>query len=120
RLALADGFRVPLPPDTVELRAELPAVGDRARGVPLERPRRQLRRAEREQHLAGRGRVADARAAELRDALHRRARLREVDGDRVSLAGRGERRRLAGLGRELADVRARDLAEVQAAEDGVP
>src|SRR5581483_10150900 len=30
RLALADGLRVPLPPDTVELRAELPAVGDRA------------------------------------------------------------------------------------------
>ncbi len=79
----------------------------------------QLHVAEREHHLARRRRVADARPAELRDALHDGRAVREVDRDRVVLARGRQRRRLAGLAHERLQVRPRELAQVEPLEHGV-
>jgi hypothetical protein len=66
------------------------------------------------------GGVRDARPAEPRDALHRRRALDEVDGHRVALPRRRERRGLPGRLDERLEMRPRDLAEVEAGEDDVP
>ena len=75
---------------------------------------------EREQHLPGRGRVRDARAAELRDALHDGRALHEVDRDRVVLTRNRQRRRLARLRDERLQVRPGERAQVEPCEHGVP
>ena len=68
-------------------RGQLAPVGDRPRGEALEPARRAARLAEREQDLAGRGRVRDAGPPDRATLWTERRALDEVDGDGVVLAG---------------------------------
>ncbi len=119
-LALLPRLGVTTPANPLELLDELSPRRDRARRERRERIGRELDVAEREHHLAGRGRMADARAAELGDALDDGGAVGEVDGDRVVLARGRQRRRLARLPDERLEVRPGELAEVEPPEHGVP
>src|SRR5207302_8764174 len=90
-----------------------------ALGVCLQRPRRHPLVTEGQEHLAGRGCMRDARAAESRDTLHGRRALHEVDRDCVELTRRRESCGLAGRLDERLEVRAGDLSQVEAGEHDV-
>ena len=105
--------------NAADLRRERLRVGDGARRVRAERAVGKLSAREREHDLPGRGRVRDRGAAEPRDRLHVVAPRHEVDGDRVLVAGDGERRGLAGRLHELDEVRPRDLTHVEPREQRV-
>src|SRR2546430_15592103 len=64
--------------------------------------------------------MRDAWPSELRDALDRERALCEVDGHGISLPRRRQCRRLTGRVDEREQVRPRDLAKIQAAENDVP
>ena len=64
--------------------------------------------------------MGDAGPSEPGDALYRGAALDEVDRDSVALARDGEGRCLPGLLDELLEMRAHDLAKVEAGQDDVP
>ncbi len=63
--------------------------------------------------------MTDARPPELRDALHDRRAVREVDRDRVVLSGRREGRRLAGLADECLQVWPGERPQVETPEDDI-
>ena len=119
-LALAPRAGPALPADAADLGCQRVPVDHRARREGVQRAVRQRDVAEGERHLPGGGGVGDAGPAEPRDALHGRRALDEVDGDRVGIARRRQRRRLAGLLGQEAEVRACYLAQVEAREHGVP
>ena len=117
RLALALGLRPALLAHGRDLARQPRGVGDRPLRVGLERRRRLARVGE--QHLAGRRGVGDARPAEPGHA-HDAARAGdEVDGDGAAALGHRQRRRLAGLLRERAQLRARGIADVEPREHAV-
>ena len=106
-------------PNQVELLGQPFRGRDRAGREHRERSGRELDVAEREHHLADRGRVADARAAELGDALDDGRAVREVHGDGVVLPRSGQRCGLARLAHKGLQVRPRERAEVEAPEHRV-
>src|SRR5581483_6170503 len=102
-----------------ELARELERIHDRPRREPPQRSVRKRRIAEREEHLAGRRRMPDARPPDAGDALHRRRAQDEVDRERVVLSREGYRDRLAGFPGQRDEVWPRDLAQIEAREHGV-
>jgi hypothetical protein len=85
-------------------------------GVRLELPGRERDAREREHHLPRGGGVRDARAPQLRDALHRARAANEVDGHCVPRSGQRERRRLAGLLDEALEHGSCEGAEIEPVE----
>ena len=116
---LLAGLGEPAPPNLRELFDETLERRDRARRERGERRCRQLDLTEREHDLADGRCMTDTRPAELRNALHDRGAVREVDGDRVVLARGGERRRLPRLAHERLQVRMGEGPQVETAQDGV-
>ena len=118
-LALLIGLGVALLPHPLDLRRERIAGRQRPWRERAQRARGERPPGEREHHLAGRGRVADRRTAELRDVLDVVRARDEVDGDRVLLTRNVERRGLAGDPHQLLEVGSCDLADVEPGEHGV-
>ncbi len=118
-LALLSRLGIAASADLSELLVEARLRRDRSRRERGEAARGKRHIAEREHHLADCGRMADARPAELGDALDDGGAVREVDGDRVVLARGREGCGLTGLPHERLQVGPGERAEVEAREHRV-
>ena len=118
-LALTHGIRPSPCADALDLARERARIGDGPRRVAAQGAGRQPHARVREQHLPRRGRVRDARPAELRDALHRGRAPDEVDGDGLVATRDRQRDRLAHGPDEGLELRPGELAQVEPVDDRV-